>query len=155
MREVKNPYVGLKGYHCFGCCPDNEFGLRLTFIENGNQLECEWEPEVYFQGYKNILHGGVQAALLDEIAGWIVSVKLGSAGVTTHLDVKYNKPLKVDEGKIKLVARIMKFDKRIATIQAELFNSKGISCAEAIIEYYVLPEEKAKRNFNYPGREKF
>jgi len=122
MREVNNPYKGLDGYLCFGCCPDNEFGLRLKFSENGEFIESEWEPASYFQGYKNILHGGIQASLLDEIAGWVVSVKQ---------------------------------EKRIATVEAQLLNSKGISCAEAVIEYYVLPEEKAKRDFHYPGKEKF
>jgi uncharacterized protein (TIGR00369 family) len=155
MREVNNPYNGLDGYLCFGCCPDNEFGLRLKFIENGDYLESEWEPSLYFQGYKNVLHGGIQASLFDEIAGWVVSVKLGSSGVTSHLVVKYKKPARVDEGKLKLKARIIKFEKRIATVEAELISSKGISCAEAVIEYYVLPEEKAKRDFYYPGREKF
>lgn len=155
MRDVNNPYRGLEGYLCFGCCPDNEFGLRLNFVENGDFLESEWEPATYFQGYKNILHGGIQATLLDEIAGWTVSVKLGSSGVTSHLEVKYKKPVRVDEGKVKLRARIIKLEKRIATIQAELINSKGISCAEAVIEYFVLSEEKAKRDFYYPGKEKF
>jgi uncharacterized protein (TIGR00369 family) len=155
MKVVNNPYKGLEGYLCFGCCPDNEFGLRLIFTENGEYLESEWEPADYFQGYKNILHGGIQATLLDEIAGWVVSVKLGSSGVTSNLQVKYKKPLRVDEGKIRLRARIVKFERRIATVEAELISGKGISCAEASIEYYVLSEEKAKREFNYPGKEKF
>jgi uncharacterized protein (TIGR00369 family) len=155
MREVNNPYKGLEGYLCFGCCPENEFGLRLKFIEKEDYLESEWEPAAYFQGYKNILHGGIQASLLDEIGGWAVYVKLGSAGVTSHLVVKYKKPVRVDEGKLKLRAKITKFERRIATIEAELISSKGISCAEAVIEYYVLPEEKAKRDFHYPGKEKF
>ena len=155
MREVNNPYKGLDGYLCFGCCPDNEFGLRLKFSENGEFIESEWEPASYFQGYKNILHGGIQASLLDEIAGWVVSVKLGTSGVTSHLDVRYKKPVRVDEGNLKLRARIIKQEKSIATVEAQLLNSKGISCAEAVIEYYVLPEEKAKRDFHYPGKEKF
>jgi len=155
MREVNNPYIGLDGYLCFGCCPENDFGLKLKFTENGEYIECDWTPESYFQGYKNILHGGIQASLLDEIAGWAVSVKQGSAGVTSHLDVRYKKPVRVDEGPIKLRARIIKVEKRITTVEAELLNNKGISCAEAVIEYYVLPEEKAKRDFHYPGKEKF
>jgi uncharacterized protein (TIGR00369 family) len=155
MREVNNPYKGLEGYLCFGCCPDNEFGLKLKFTESGEYIESEWEPAAWFQGYKNILHGGIQASLLDEIAGWAVSVKLGSSGVTSHLDVRFKKPVRVDEGKVKLKARILKFDKKIATVEAELLSSKGISCAQALIEYYVLPEEKARRDFYYPGKEKF
>ncbi len=155
MREINNPYKGLEGYMCFGCCPDNEFGLKLKFTENEDFIESEWEPAAWFQGYKNILHGGIQASLLDEIAGWAVSVKLGSSGVTSHLDIRYKKPVKVDEGNLKLRARVIKHEDRIATVEAVLLNSKGISCAEAVIEYYVLPEDKAKRDYYYPGKEKF
>jgi len=155
MRDINNPYKGLEGYLCFGCCPDNEFGLKLKFTENDDFIESEWEPNASFQGYKNILHGGIQASLLDEIAGWAVSVKLGSSGVTSHLDIRYKKPVKVDEGNIKLRARVIKQENKIATVEAILLNSKGIICAEALIDYYVLPEEKAKRDFHYPGKEKF
>jgi uncharacterized protein (TIGR00369 family) len=155
MREVNNPYKGLDGYLCFGCCPENEFGLKLKFTENEDFIESEWEPASYFQGYKNILHGGIQATLLDEIAGWVISVKLGTSGVTSHLDVKYKKPVRVDEGNLKLRARILKQESRIATVEAQLMNSQGVCCSEALIDYFILPEEKAKRDFHYPGKEKF
>ena len=67
-RKIFNPYRDLKGYNCFGCSLNNMDGLRLEFIEDGEYLKSEWQPEDKFQGYINILHGGIQATLLDEIA---------------------------------------------------------------------------------------
>jgi len=80
MTELRNPFIGINGYECFGCAPDNHAGLRMSFFEDGDEIISSWDPQEYFQGYNHILHGGIQATLMDEPASWIVFVKLGTAG---------------------------------------------------------------------------
>lgn len=155
MRKITNPYQSIEGYQCFGCCPDNPMGLQMNFYEEGEEVCCRWTPRGYYQGYKDMLHGGIQATLMDELAGWTVSVKLGTNGVTYRLDVKYRKPVLVTGGDILLRARIMKVEKRIATLSVALYDRNNTLCSEGICEYYVLPEEKARKEFYYPGKEKF
>ena len=50
MEKIKNPWVGLDGYKCFGCAPDNEHGLRLEFFEDGDDVVATWKPEPCYQG---------------------------------------------------------------------------------------------------------
>jgi len=38
-----------------------------------------------------MLHDGIQATLLDEIADWVLIVKLGTSGVTKNLNINYVK----------------------------------------------------------------
>jgi len=66
----------MAGYQCFGCAPHNHNGLQMSFAEDGEYVVSEWEPKDYFQGYYNVLHGGIQATLMDEIASWLVQIKL-------------------------------------------------------------------------------
>ena len=91
-RKIINPFAGRSGYNCFGCSPDNKLGLQLSFLNEGEYIVARWLPQPQFQGYHNLLHGGIQATLLDEIASWYVYARLHTAGVTSRLAVRYRKP---------------------------------------------------------------
>ena len=70
----------MEGYNCIGCSPDNPFGLHLCFYEDGDDIVTTWKPSPLYQGWLNTLHGGIQALLLDEVCGWVVTRKLQTAG---------------------------------------------------------------------------
>jgi len=155
MREIKNPFSGQEGYNCFGCSPSNLSGLRLTFTEEGEEVVTVWEPEAHFQGWKNVLHGGIQATIMDEIASWLVFTKLGTAGVTYRMSIKYKKPVFMDRGKVVVRARLKETRRNIAEILVSLKDGSGQLCSEGTVEYFLFPEDQAGRDMNYPGREAF
>lgn len=68
MKKLNNPFVDRADYYCFGCSPKNDIGLKMEFYEDGEYIKSYWKPDMRYQGYKNILHGGVQTLLMDEIA---------------------------------------------------------------------------------------
>ena len=154
-KSINNPYVGLEGYNCFGCSPDNHLGLQMKFVEDGEEVTCDWEPVPHFAGYKHVLHGGIQATLLDEIASWCVQVKLKTAGVTANIDLRYKKPVFVNQGTIRLRAHIKKVEKRIACVQTDLYNASGELCCTGEVKYFVYPEELAREKLYYPEFDKF
>ncbi|MFZ0472834.1 MAG: PaaI family thioesterase, partial [Bacteroidales bacterium] len=78
-RKVRNPFDPDQNL-CFGCGPANPAGLKLTFEEDEEKLYAEWQPSAHFQGYTNVLHGGIIATLLDETGAWCVNVKAGTSG---------------------------------------------------------------------------
>ncbi len=155
MREIQNPFTQYEGYNCFGCSPGNLNGLRLRFFEDGDLVVSEWDPEPQFQGYSNILHGGIQATLADEIASWTVYVKAGTAGVTYKLDMKFKKTMYLNRGKIRLVAKVREIVRRIASIDVDLIDAEGKVCASALVDYYIYPLEKAREGLYYPGKDAF
>lgn len=73
MKKIRNPFALHKSqdYNCFGCSPDNEIGLNLEFWDTGDEIITQWMPDNKFVGYKNVLHGGIQATIMDEIASWV------------------------------------------------------------------------------------
>jgi len=154
MRKIINPYDPERN-KCFGCSPTNPIGLHLEFYEDGEEVVTEWEPQEMLQGYLNVLHGGIQATLHDEIASWTVYVKAGTAGVTSRLEVSYLKPVYVHKGKVTLRSRILTREERYVTLHTRLFNAAGELCSEGRVIYYVYPTELAMRRFHYPGREAF
>ncbi|OQX72617.1 MAG: hypothetical protein B6D61_13495 [Bacteroidetes bacterium 4484_249] len=127
----------------------------MEFFEEGEFVVSEWKPLDYFGGYKNVLHGGIQSTLMDEIASWAVQIKLKTAGVTASLNVKYKKPVFTTDNKVLIKARIEKHIKKLAYIHTELFNSKGELCSTGEIKYFVYPVEFAREKLFFPEYKKF
>lgn len=154
-RRILNPYEKLEGYNCFGCSPKNIHGLKMKFTEDGDFLISRWYPEDYFSGYMTVLHGGIQATLMDEIGSWIVQIKLKTAGFTAALSVKYKKPIYTTDKEILIRAKVIKFEKRLAIIHTEILNQKGEVCSKAEIKYFTYPEEIAREKLNFPDYNSF
>jgi len=155
MRKIKNPFSRLAGYNCFACSPENPIGLKLEFFEDGDEFYSYWEPVQDFQGWNNILHGGIQATLLDEIASWLVFVKLQTAGVTSKMDIKLMRPAHIDKGRFTLKARLVEVKRNIAFIFTELFDGENVLCASGTLQYYLYPEKMAREILHFPGPECF
>jgi uncharacterized protein (TIGR00369 family) len=158
MIKIKNPFTAMGArhdYNCFGCSPFNEIGLQLEFWENGDELLATWQPRKSLEGWGNVIHGGIQAALLDELAGWIVLIKMKTSGVTSALNVKYLKPVLISKGEVTVKGKLVSTDKKLATITASLFDGDGIECATAEIISFCLPENIAKAKYHYPGHQAF
>jgi uncharacterized protein (TIGR00369 family) len=158
MIKIKNPFVEMGSHHdynCFGCSPFNEIGLHLEFWEDGDELIAKWQPRKSLEGWGNVVHGGIQAALLDELAGWIILIKMKTSGVTSALNVKYLKPVLISKGEVNVKGKLILADKKLATITASLFDGDGIECATAEIIYFCFPEYIAKVKYHYPGIQAF
>ncbi|MGM0532768.1 MAG: PaaI family thioesterase, partial [Bacteroidota bacterium] len=134
MKKLSNPFLQFDGYNCFACDPHNQEGLQMEFYEDGDYILSEWEPQSYFQGYSNILHGGIQGTLMDEIASWTVYVKAKSVGVTAEMNVKFRKPVYVNKGSLTIRGKLKELSRKFAFIQGELFDHEGNLCAEADIK---------------------
>lgn len=158
MRKIRNPYAPVatkEQYNCFGCSPHNEIGLCLEFFENGDEILAVWKPEKKYEGWTGVLHGGIQATLIDEAAAWFVFVKLGTSGVTSGLNVEYIKPVYISKGNITVTAKLVSHEKTDAVIKCTLTDGEGEICAEATAKYFCYPEKIARARYNYPGSEAF
>ncbi len=155
MIKLKNPYATGEGYHCFGCSPSNPSGLRMEFFEAGEEIRSIWEPGTDFQGFQDILHGGIQATLMDEIASWVVFLKLDTAGVTCRMQTRYRKPVRISSGPVTLKAVLEERKRSMATIYIILMDGNGVHCSDSEVVYFLWPPEKARSEMHYPGKEAF
>ncbi|MFP4023899.1 MAG: PaaI family thioesterase [Thiohalospira sp.] len=155
MKKIVNPYSKIPGYNCFGCSPNNEQGLQLNFYEDGEWIISQWKPKPQFHGYGNILHGGIQTTMLDEVTAWVVNIKLETAGLTSNIDVKFKKAVQTSEQPITIRAKLQEYTKKIATIYAELLNDNNEVCTVADIKYFIFSQNVAREKLYYPGIEAF
>lgn len=156
MRKINNVHLheDPEQYRCFGCSPHNKSGLQLEFWEDGDEVLATWEPNSDLVSWQNVLHGGIQATLMDEVAGWLVYVKCETAGVTSELNIKYRKPLLISNGQVTVRCKLRERNRKFATIDAWIISNKE-TCSEGVFKFYLYPENIARKEFHYPGLEAF
>ena len=121
----------------------------MSFAEDGDYIVSTWQPSGTFQGWIDTLHGGIQATLIDEAAGWVVFRKLHTSGYTSKMDIRYIKPVSTAEGPVTLKARLINQKLMMAFIEVKLYNCHEELCADATCVYRVYPRDVAEREFHF------
>jgi uncharacterized protein (TIGR00369 family) len=118
---------------CFACGPANPIGLKLEFREEGDTYRCDFVPRPEFQGYDEIVHGGIVATILDEaMARWLWQRELKFA--TAELTVRYVRPLKVG-APATATARMEKESSRMIEMSAQIEDGDGNVVAKATARF--------------------
>ena len=128
---------------CFVCGQDNIIGLNLNFHSDGETIRTKWVPDRRHEGYKGIVHGGLLAAILDE-----VMIKAALAKdircVTASMEVKYKAPAEVGD-ELLFEGRMTEQKGRIILTLGWARNSKGVVVAQATGKYMTVPGDLDKR----------
>ena len=156
MRQLTNPFLNNPGYNCFGCNPENPVGLSMEFLEEEERVLSFWQPRPEYQGFSDVLHGGIQATLMDELASWYIFVKLETSGMTESLNVRYHGPVKISGPRLTLTAELQEERKRRADILVKLYQGEEETPkSEGVCTYAIFPSEMARKRLHYPGVEAF
>ena len=84
--------------YCFVCGQDNPrgFKIQVRYLDAELAAETELSLAKEFQGWADVIHGGILATMLDELMAHAVWHFAGP-GVTMSIEVRYHAPLKPDE----------------------------------------------------------
>ncbi|MGQ0604736.1 MAG: PaaI family thioesterase [Anaerolineales bacterium] len=136
---------------CFTCGLDNPFGLQLHFYDNGSdEVWADFVIGPNHQGYPGMVHGGVVAAILDEVGSRVMMAgRPNRFGMTAKMEVRYRQPVPL-ETPLRAVACAVKDRGRFVTAHAEIRTQTGDVLAEAEvlmaeISLDRLPTEEADR----------
>ena len=123
--------------NCLVCGVENKFGLKTRFYETAeNELVAVFSPISEHQSYPNVTHGGISAAILDEVIGRAIMMTTDSEtfGVTVELVVRYKKPVPLN-AELKVVGRITRDRGRLFEGTGELYLPNGGVAVEAQGKY--------------------
>ena len=97
MNENLNKQPNSK--HCFVCGLENHHGLQLAFYEGeSGQVIAETTVPEQFQGYPGVVHGGIVAAMLDEVAMRAAMIEdHNQFKVTAKMTLRYRKQVPVEK----------------------------------------------------------
>ncbi len=107
ITEIENTFSRTRDYNCFACGPHHPFGLRLKFFHDDqtDEVFTRLKPKSLFAGFPGILHGGIQATILDDLAFWGTWFKFGRSGFTFDLRLRYKAKCPVEktiEGRVSI-----------------------------------------------------
>lgn len=134
---------------CIICGMDNEYGLRAPFynMEDGSVM-TRFKYREQHQSYPGRVHGGLIAAMLDEMglrALWAKKLNEDDFGVTISLETKYRKPVPYET---ELIGRgiINKTLGNFFVAECKITDLSGNVLANADVKYLKLDTEKIAQN---------
>lgn len=125
--------------NCFVCGQDNPAGLKLHFEADEQQAWAFFDSPAIYQGYDNIIHGGIIATLLDEAMANIL-VHKGLIALTADLNIRYRKPLAIGT-KVRLSGEITLQKTRTIHTRGVLADEAGQIYAESTGVYIIVKKE--------------
>ena len=119
-------------HFCFACGHANPDGLRLKFeYPEPGRCRAEFVPARKFQGWRDILHGGIIATLLDEGFAHALGGAdrgTGTSAVTAEMTVRYKKPAAIG-GKLILEGWIVDRSRKVVHCASVLRDESGAEIA--------------------------
>lgn len=126
--------------YCFICGKDNPKGLRISFKYENGQAYAEFRLEKAYQGYKDIVHGGIISAIIDEACAY-ATLSLGVKAYTAKISVRFRRPARTGEKLlVNSSARILK--SRLIEARATIVDENNNVVAEGDAKFIVYNEKK-------------
>ncbi len=121
---------------CFGCSQHNDRGLQLSFTHTKpGGVETTYAAPSHTCGSPGVIHGGVQATILDEAIGFAMHAFHESQGdvsstddpewqrvVTVEFDLRYRKPAP-SETPLTIRAEVLRVTGRDYLAAAEILDA--------------------------------
>ncbi len=126
---------------------DFEFARMLGFqmVERGDgrcRMAIDIEPQRHFNP-NGVAHGGVAYSLADTAMGGALFSELDSGLLCATLEIKFNYHVGVREGRLTCDATVLHRGKRIANIDARLFQyDRLVASANGNFAIFAAPTAK-------------
>jgi acyl-coenzyme A thioesterase PaaI-like protein len=129
--------------HCFACGLENNYGLKLTFYSEGEDMVvCTYKVPEHYQGYPGVVHGGVITSIMDEVlVRAFMAQDPNRFMFTAKLTIRFRQNVPTQQP-LKIIGKITKDRGRMAESKAELFGPNGKLLAEAEGLLVALPEDE-------------
>ena len=125
---------------CFVCGESNPLGLRLRFHSDGRVVRTEFIPCAEHIGFKNVVHGGLIATVLDEVMVWACAVATKQFGYCADMTVRYQRPLRPGESVVASAELVENRRNRIFEAKGELCEKSGTVIASATGKYFPIKQ---------------
>jgi acyl-coenzyme A thioesterase PaaI-like protein len=130
-------------HSCFVCGESNSAGLNLRFETDGQVVHTRFIPRPEHVGFKQIVHGGILATVLDEIMVWACVVQTRRFAFCAELNVRFVQPT-VPAEEILVTAELTANRRdRIFEARADMKNGANDLLASATGKYIPIKDIQA------------
>lgn len=132
-------HVGRESLRCYACATDAKFGLHTQFYWVGDRVEATWTAGEQAEGWAGLVHGCVFSALHDEAAAWSMMMICATTGFTTHMDIRYKRPIHVGD-RVLIRGRVVERHPRKGVFATEILAADGSVCSTATVEFAFIED---------------
>lgn len=144
MVAVNANALGLNFDHwCFACGRANPIGLHLDLVFVDGGAEARFVPRPEHQGYDEMVHGGIVAALLDEVMGWAIFHR-GIWAVTTRLRITLRRPVAVGD-EVRVRGEVVRDRGRAVELRAQIRRASDDELLASAEATYVRMSDSKRR----------
>jgi acyl-coenzyme A thioesterase PaaI-like protein len=140
---LEAPAEGERIHHfpdCFVSGLANPLGVAMSVHREGDDVVARLVLGPAFEGAPRRAHGGIVAAIFDDVMGYVMAVAATPA-YTGRLRISYHQPTPVGE-ELVFRARITGRERRKVLVESEAYNAAGEKVASSDAVFVVIPPEK-------------
>jgi uncharacterized protein (TIGR00369 family) len=128
---------------CIVCGRDNHRGLNIRFRVDGSEIRSEVPFNDEFCGFKDVVHGGILTAVLDEAMGWAAGYTTRRMCQAAEMTIRFVRPVHAGE-KVEVVARLERDRRRVIEASGEIRTVAGEVLVRGYGKFMPLPPDQAK-----------
>lgn len=128
---------------CFVCGESNAVGMNLRFETDGRIVQTRFRPRPEHVGFKQVVHGGIIATLLDEIMVWACAAQTKRFAYCAELTARFLSPVRPGEETIVTGELVANRRDKIFEAKAEIKDAAGKLLASATGKYLPIKENDA------------
>jgi uncharacterized protein (TIGR00369 family) len=121
---------------CFACGKANDNGLKLNISEKDDGVWATIEPPAWSQGYHRLVHGGIIATILDEMAVW-AAFKKGYRSVTAQLNMRIKEPMHLEQT-YTARAQVRHVKHRLVEAESQITDAQDLMIARAQVKLILI-----------------
>jgi uncharacterized protein (TIGR00369 family) len=125
---------------CFVCGESNSSSLKIRFETDGRIVQARFLPRPEHIGFKQTIHGGIIATLLDEIMVWACAVQTRRFAYCAELNVRYLRPLRPGQEVLATGELLTNRRNKLFEAKGEVRNHAGLVLASATAKYLPIKE---------------
>jgi uncharacterized protein (TIGR00369 family) len=117
--------------------------LRLAFAHEQGRVSTRFQFRPEHVGFKQTIHGGLIATVLDEAMVWACGVGAGQFAYSAEMTVRYLKPVRPNEPLVAVGEVVSNRRNRLFEVRGELRNDQAQLLAAATGKYLPVPSSVA------------
>ena len=143
MKQIDKEIIFTR--NCFGCGEENPIGAKLKFYEDTeNSIQTTFTAPETWGGWGEIIHGGLQTVLLDEISAYTAISLLSIYGLTVKAEIEFFHPVYVNE-KLVIKSKIEVVKGKDILISSSIITEDGMICTKGLFTFRTIQKEKLEQ----------
>ena len=121
FKKLKKVFNTFENYNCFVCSTSNPIGLKLDIKFSGNSAYANFNLSNLYSGFPSIIHGGIQASIIDEIGFWGMFNARRQIGFTQKLEIDYLSKIETDVN-LKVLGKEVSLIDKTSKVEVSIFH---------------------------------